>query len=402
MLDSKLLAAVIASRQAYDQCSAYITEKDLTPPVQFWWGQVREWYERDPQAKAVDTALLIETGRIRIKNPKHSETLLGAITNLPNVDSVSNVVATVLELKRHNAGLELAAAIAGQDSAKVAVLLPLYNDLYAATSLRERSTRELARDWVGLDEIIGSSNRIFVAPRKLNDKLSGGALPGHHIILFGRPEIGKSTVSINMSAGFLHFGQKVLYIGNEDNINVLKGRMRNRLADMTPAEVEKDPARANRLAEEKAGDRLRMVHMHRGGPADIEREVEDFEPTVLVIDQFRNLEAKGDGLTQKMEKNAIEVRRILSTYGLVGVSITQAYAGEHNRGPKVWLDMDDIESSRTGLPAQGDLIVGISGSDDMIQRNQRTLSLPKNKLSSEPGAHEGVVVEIDKARAKII
>lgn len=402
MLDTKLLAAVIASRAAYEQCAAYITEKDLTPPVQFWWGQVREWYEKDAQAKSVDISLLAETGKLRITNPKHAETLLAAINGLPSVDSPNNVVGTVLELKRHNTGLDLAAAIAGQDRERVAELLPQYNDLWGATRLRERGATEVALEWDRLDEVVGAGNRIFIAPRKLNDKLSGGALPGHHIVVFGRPEIGKSTVSINMVAGFLHYGQRPLYIGNEDNINVLKSRVRNRLSDMTPAEVEKDPARANRLAADKAKDNLRMIHLHRGRPSDIEREIEAFEPTVLIIDQIRNLEAKGDSLTQKLERNAIEVRRLLSTYGLVGVSITQAYAGDHNRPPKVWLDMDDIESSRTGLPGQADLIVGISGSTDMIARNQRALSLPKNKLSSEPGAHEGVIVEIDKQRAKVI
>jgi hypothetical protein len=168
---------------------------------------------------------------------------------------------------------------------------------------------------------------------------------------------------------------------------------------MSPAEVAANPKRANDVAREKAKDNLRMVHLPEGNLDDIEREIEDFQPTTLVINQIRNLRGKADGMTQQLEANAIVVRRLIATYGLVGLSITQA--GDSASG-KLWLDLSDIDSSKTGLPAQGDLIIGIGATNDMLQRNQRGLSLPKNKLSSEPNAHEGVIVDIDKSRAKFI
>jgi KaiC/GvpD/RAD55 family RecA-like ATPase len=211
--------------------------------------------------------------------------------------------------------------------------------------------------------------------------------------------MGKSTFAINMTAGFLHTGQKVLYVGNEDNINVLKARMRNRLARMTPDEVERDPATANKIAREKAGDRLIMRHLHRGRVDDLQRAVEDFRPTVLVVDQLRNIDGKGDNLTQKLDRASVEVRRLLATYGLIGVSVTQAYPGEHDKDSKVMLTMDDVESSRTGIPAQADLLVGIGASSDMIARNERYLSIPKNKLNSADDAKQGLLVSIDKKRA---
>lgn len=402
MLDVKLLAAVIASRGAYDRVAPHITEKDLTPPVQFWWGLVKEWYERDRSARFVDVSVIAETGRARIKNAKHTDTLMGLIGNLPDSGSNDNVVSSVVALKRHNAGLELAKAIADHDDDRVKELLPRYQALRESEGLGEAKRVEDARDWGELDEVVGSGNRVFVAPRKLNDKLNGGALPGHHIGVFGRPEIGKSTVVINMAAGFLHYGQRVAYIENEDNINVTKARLRNRITDMTDAEIARDPERANRIAVEKTGDRLLMRHINKSGMDEVERAIDEFQPTVVILNQIRNVGGKGDSLTVRMEQNAIAFRAIIAKARVIGISVAQAHPGEHGRPPKVELGMDDAESSRTGWPAQLDLQVGIGASNEMLQRNQRFLSLPKNKLSSAPDAHEGVVVEIDKSRSKVI
>ena len=39
-------------------------------------------------------------------------------------------------------------------------------------------------------------------PLRLNKELGGGVLPGHHIILFARPEQGKTAAAITMAVGF--------------------------------------------------------------------------------------------------------------------------------------------------------------------------------------------------------
>lgn len=400
MLDAKLLAAAIASRQAYEKIKGHVSDKDMSPTVGFWWKLLEEWYARDPKATAVDTQLFTVQGEGRIKNAKHRDNLLAVVRELPATHSADNVVQVALELQRRQTGLALSEAMQAGDTKKVKELWTAYGQLLDATELRKAAEWEDALDWKDLDSVVGNDKRIPIAPTRLNERVGGGALPGHHIVVFARPEMGKSTFAINMTAGFLYTGQKVLYIGNEDNINVLKARMRNRLSNMTPEQVANDPDTANRLAEERSGDRLRMRHVHRGRAEDLQRAIEEFEPTILVLDQLRNVDGKGDNLTQKLDRAAVEVRRLLATYGLVGVSITQAYPGDHDRDTKVMLTMDDVESSRTGIPAQADLMIGIGANSDMVTRNQRYLSLPKNKLSSADNAKEGLLVEIDKKRAR--
>lgn len=403
MLDARLVAAAIESREAYDKVSPWIVGKDMTPPAAFWWKQVEAWYERDPSAKCVDKDLLRES--VGIPNPKHREGLYAFLADLPESDSPANAAHVALLLQRRNAGLELSAAIAANDEDKARALLPRYQELMDATELRaNRATRRLAAGWEQLQDVVGEDRRVPVLPLRLNARLGGGALPGHHVLVFARPEAGKTTVALNMAAGFLKHGQRVLYIGNEDSIDVLKQRMLCRLTGRTEQEIAADREGSYQLARQRApDDKLRMVHLDDASVADVREEVEDFKPTVLVLDQIRNLRSSEDDMTRKLERVAIEVRSLLSEFQLIGVSVTQANdrSSRYSERPPVWLTMTDVDSSRTGLPAQADLMIGIGFDDEMYARGQRALSLPKNKLSSAPDAKNGVIVELDVQRGLV-
>jgi hypothetical protein len=402
VLDSQLIAAGLKSRRAWDIFSPHLDPKELTAPAQFWYGAMREWYARDPQAPAIDKSLLVEQGRQRITNPKHVEALLGFMNDLPDPPSPENVAAVVIELKRHNVGMELASAIAGNDHKRIPGLHKKFGELMAATSLRKERRHEDAAGWDELDALVGDDKRVPIAPKELNKKAGGGALPGHSILIVGRPEIGKSTITINMARGFLFTGQRVGYLGNEDNINVLKKRMRCRLSGMTQEEVNRDPAKANRLAEKRErenGGELFMRHIHGGSMDDIERFCDEHEPTVLMLDQLRNVKSADSEIVRRLEEVGQAWRALLAARGIIGVAVTQA--GGAAEGQK-WLGMDDIDSSKTGLPGTMDLIVGVGADAEMMRRNQRGISLPKNKLSDLEDNHAQFVVEVDLRRSKVI
>lgn len=399
MLDAKLLAAAIASRSAWERVTPHVSAEDMLPHVGFVWKIVGEWYSRDRAAQSVDRELLSEQVSKRVTNPKHTDAIVGVLRDLPASISPDNAVQAALELRRHNIGLELSQAILAQDSKKVPKLLQQFESLLSASSFKTGAEVEYAPEWENLDELVGAQRRIPLAPRKLNERVAGGALPGHHILVYARPEIGKSTFAINMTAGFIFTGQRVLYGGTEDGIAILKARARNRFSNMTPDEVEKDPAKANRLArefEEKHGGHLTMVHINNGTMDVLEREIEKDEPTVLVLDQIRSINSGADGMTANLEASGIKLRQLLSAYSLVGVSITQAGASAEN---KVWLTQNDVDSSKTGLTGTTDLQIGLGANQDMLLRDQRAVAITKNKISSQDNAKEGFIVEIDKKRS---
>jgi hypothetical protein len=103
-------------------------------------------------------------------------------------------------------------------------------------------------------------------------------------------------------------------------------------------------------------------------------------------------------MTQSLENNGIAVRNMLLQYGLIGLSVTQA--GGSAEG-KLWLEMTDLDGSKTGLPGTLDLQLGLGFNEDLKARNQRALSFCKNKLSSEPGSTEGIIVDVNFSLSKV-
>jgi hypothetical protein len=401
--DTKILRAVIESRDAFERVSKHVNEKELTPTVQFWWRLVDEYYGRDSSCSSVDVDTLRAIGERRITNPKHAEATLGVLSNLPAGVSSSNVVAAVLELKRYNVSAEFASAAMAGDMKKANKLLRIVNELYETTTL-EKEERRYALPVEELYGAVGRERRIPLLPKLLNDRIGGGVLPGHHVLVFGRTEVGKSAFVINMASGLVRKGQRVLYVGNEDEINNVKARFVARLTRRSPQECEQDLGGTAIAFRERGGEeRLRLVHLQPGTVSSLRKDIEEWKPTVVVVDQIRNLDGPEDGMTQRMEGNAIRFRSLLNEYGLVGISVTQAGNRDerHNSDGPIWLGAGDVDSSRVGLPAQVDLMLGIGANSDLLSRGQRAVSLCKNKLHSSPLSREGFIVQLDLARCII-
>jgi hypothetical protein len=403
MLDKQILAACIADRRAFDRIRDHIGPKEFTPPVKFWWDLLAEYYARDSACMAADKEVLARSADARLAGNKHRDSVLGVLGSIPE-PSVANVVAAVLALRRYNVAAEFAAAsMAGDPKAKE--LLNEVNELWGSDTLGGGSSeRQYAVPVEGLFDTIGSERRIPILPAVLNERIGGGVMVGHNILIFGRTEVGKSTFAINMAAGLVRKGRRVLYVGNEDGINSLKGRFVCRLTGRTWVDVERDKAAAIALFRERGGeDRLRLVHMQPGTVEEIRRDIEEFQPEFVFVDQIRNLASGESDLTPRLEANATKFRNLIASTGVVGVGIAQARdaSQSHNADSPVWLGTGDIADSRVGLPSQMDLIIGIGGNADMLRRNQRSISLCKNKLASDEKSREGFIVEFDLARSGV-
>jgi archaellum biogenesis ATPase FlaH len=404
MLDNQILAAAIASREAYDKLEKHLSFKEFSPHVGFWWKALAAYYGRDKRASSADRAVLLELGQSGITNPKHRDAILGALPESSDGVSVPNVIAAALSLLRTNRAAEFASAALGGDTKKAAKLLEEVNDLYGKEDFEEESEIIVASPIEDLFQKVGSEQRIPILPAALNVRVGGGVLPGHHILVFGRTEIGKSAFVINLVAGFIKQKQRVLFIGNEDEINNVKARFVCRITGSTMQQVEADKEDHIALYKQRGAEELlRLVHMQPGTIAEVEKEIKDFLPSVVVLDQIRNLSSDEDGITKRIEQNAIGFRSLLSRYSLVGVSVTQASdKSERNSADlPVWLSAGDVDSSRVGLPGTADLMIGIGGNQEMISRGQRALSICKNKLHSGPQSREGLIVSVDLARSLV-
>jgi hypothetical protein len=402
MLDQQILLASCKSREAWEKVRKYISSRELSPNIGFWWKLVQEYYERDRKAESINLEVLRELGKTRIQNPKHVDGLIGALVASDHGTSPANITVAALAVLRNNRAAEFASAAFSGDYKKSQELLEEVNDLWSKDSLEAEEEEVLrAAPAEELFSVVGQERRIPILPTALNIRVGGGVLPGQHILIFGRTEIGKSSFVINLMAGFIKQRQRVLYVGNEDEINAVKFRLMCRVTGKTAQEVEATKAESISLYRARgAEDLCRLVHMQPGTIEAIEKEVGEFKPAVLVLDQIRNLSSGEDGMTRKLEANAIRFRSLLARHNLVGVSVTQASdkSDRNSADTPVWLAAGDVDSSRVGLPAQADLMLGVGGNQEMISRGQRAISICKNKLFSGPQSREGFICNLDVAR----
>jgi hypothetical protein len=360
---------------------------------------VREYYDRDPGATSVDTELLSGSISRSLSNPKHRETFETLVRSLGTADiSPTNVLHDFKEVRRAAAGDRLASALAARaDTEKVSALVDEYQkwDQFDVEDVRDTPAK--GRSITDLVVHQQEKGLIEIWPQSLNNRLDGGLLPGHHMLIFARPEMGKTMMLVNMMAGFLAQNLTVLYCGNEDPQDEIILRLVSRLTGMTRYEIFDDPDLADQLARESGYDNIVFADMAPGTPREIQRYVDEYDADVVLIDQLRNINVREDQFVQKLEKAATAARLIAKSSNVLVVSVTQAGDSATGKGP---LDMGDVDSSNTGIPAQVDVMVGIGATPDDEATNRRILSLPKNKRS---GRHEfwpvGVEPQLSKMRS---
>ena len=381
MDEAYLLAALLASREAFDSLQGRLDPADFSETGRLVVRSLSQFYKRDPQAASVDRAVVESEIRRAIPNPKHADSACGFLARLPDTVSATNVSAEYRALRRHNVGLELADALVRGDhgNAKTERLVEKYR------ALGVEQSGERAK--LSVEDLIDSTRRegiIRLVPSRL-DEIVGGVMRGHNITICGRPESGKTMFAIHLSAGFLAQGLRVLYTGNEEPIRDLQLRFLSRLAGISIDDIKQYP-KALRAAVRRSGEayeRLIAQELKSGTTAELEALVRRYTPDVLVIDQMRNLKFPGEGnRTNELDGIAREIRRLGIAYNMLTLGVTQA--GDSAEG-RLKLSMHDIDSSKTGIPGAADLLIGIGVNNAYERTHRRMLTLCKNKVS---GVHE--------------
>ena len=398
MRERQVLSSAMQSREAFDRIEAHVGREDFSEQGNVVWAGICEYYDADGSAGNVETGLLQESIARTIPADKHKELFRNLVASLSELDvSTPNVVADLIATKRDKIGRQLAAALLDGESADK--LHEEYGSLLLAEDLGDADEVE-TRTGMGVRELVeekfDSANLIKIMPEALNKRLGGGVKPGHHLILFARPEMGKTMCTIEMMAGFARQGLQVLYIGNEDPLDDINMRIINRLSNMPKDAVLADPDTADARARENGYDNITMAGLAPGTPREITKLIEEVKPAVLVLDQLRNLNMSQDNYVLALENAAKQARQWAKRYSCVVVSVTQA--GD-SAARKAVLDMGDVDYSNTGIPAQADVMIGIGANDAHAKNGEVVFSLPKNKVS---GVHEYFACGVEPHLSKIV
>jgi KaiC/GvpD/RAD55 family RecA-like ATPase len=400
MSEQNILAAVLQDRSAYDAIADFVDADTFNEQGGIIYEAIAEYYKTDNEAAFADPHIVAEDIGRSLAADKHKQMFATLVANLDDTEcSPKNIVRDFIEHRRHVAGQALAAALVGGDEESIQRARKVYEDYDGREALGEDS--DDGGTWCGaeLRSVLGQAydpaNLIRVYPKSLNDRLEGGLKRGHHMVIFARPEMGKTMTVINMMCGFAEEGRKVLYCGNEDPMPDIIMRTTSRLTGRTKYEVLEDLDGADAVARERGYENITFRSLSPGTPREIETLLKEVRPDVLVLDQLRNLDMKNDHFTQALEAAAKEARAWAKRYDCVVVSVTQA--GDSASGKSI-LDLGDCDSSNTGIPATADVMLGIGATDAHVQRGEVVFSLPKNKVS---GRHEFFSVQANPVLSKL-
>jgi Tat protein secretion system quality control protein TatD with DNase activity len=401
MSERNILAAAVLDRRAYELLQVHMDSRDFTPLGQYWLEKVDEYYNRDTVAKSCEISTLRSLG-LQSAGAQHEETLAGFFDSLPIVGaSPSNIVATILQHKRNQVGIELAQILSdpSHESQEASELVETYRELCIAVDTGNHPLDVVDYDTLG--EFFSPDKVIPLFPKKVwrTRLLGGGAQPGHHILIYGRTEQGKTLFAIYQASAIASAGYKVLYIANEEAAEIHATRAACAFTGCSIEMFSENQAEILARAKGAGLDRITFIRMEPGTFPEVEQAIRTVEPDVIIVDQLAGLDTGESNPVIGLDLAARRFRTLLSTYGLVGISVHQAgdRTERHGQEPPAWLTLSDVYSSRTGLPAQCDLMIGIGSDEEMRYKNQRAIALPKNKIG---GNHEGFLLRFDEKRTR--
>jgi archaellum biogenesis ATPase FlaH len=388
---------MLNSRECYEQFARHGDTEALSGLGRLIFKACGDFYRIDGTVQQCDRDIIRERVIRNLPNPKHAAAFAGYLRDIPTDTSTSNVTAEIVAIKRERIAGELSLALANRSpSDAIQALIEQYRSVSVGHSSNASDPQSELIDVLDTEDLLAdkpAENYIKLWPKQLNDRLDGGALRGHHVLVFARPETGKTLFSINLTVGFLHQNLNVLYFCNEEPGADIRDRIRGRLLKVSKSEIRADRrGSAERIAKAALGS----IYIAEGATfAGLRTALTGRETDVVVIDQIRNMKLRSESRTAELEAAGIEARSIAKEFNVLVVSITQAGDSATN---KVYLTMSDVDSSKTGLPACADLMLGLGADESMKVNNLIGVSLCKNKLS---GLHDKFTCTVDYSRGII-
>lgn len=383
MDESALIAAVLADRGAYETADRI----GLDPSAFSEAGSVllsaaREQYSRDAALKSVSRSVLRNQIVRRYGNTDIARGILDYLDQIPSEVSAVNIAEEYRLVQLKELGIKLASRLAsGRYDDETSELLARYDALRAPATAGGTEAFRLTED--DFDE--STTGRIPVMPGTLNRYIGGGIRRGHHVVVFGRPDSGKSLFTLNQSAVACAHGYKVLYVANEEPKEDITVRLLSRLTNRPIDSLRSREALREAFSRAKQEGYNNWHLLHKAGVtiADIRAAAGRIRPDIIVIDQLKNIHASDDNRSLQLDRLARAVRELGSDYDCAVFSVTQA--GDSASG-KLVLGMGDVDWSNTGIPGAADVMIGIGVNDEWYAQGKRMLTVCKNKANGKHGS----------------
>ena len=261
-------------------------------------------------------------------------------------------------------------------TAKVEELLNKFNEL----EHEDTQTEEATPVNMDLHEIYESPIQTPGLRWRLDwlNKSLGSLRKGDFGFIFARPETGKTTfLASEMTHMVSQTDGDILWFNNEEQGKKVAVRCFQALFGLTNKELFDDKENNANEYKQKVGNRIKIYdYEDSSSTSRIESIIKETNPSLIIFDQIDKVRGfKSDRYDLELKKLYQWAREMAKIYAPV-IAVSQA--GGTGEG-KVWLTMDDVDSSKTAKQGEADWILGIGKEQDNTS-NMRHLNISKNKL----------------------
>jgi len=261
-------------------------------------------------------------------------------------------------------------------TAKVEELLNKFNEL----EHEDTETDEAKPVNMDLHEIYESQIQTPGLRWRLNwlNKSLGSLRKGDFGFIFARPETGKTTfLASEMTHMVSQTDGDILWFNNEEQGKKVAVRCFQALFGLTNKELFDNRENNANEYKQKVGSRIKIYdYEDSSSTSRIESIIKETNPSLIIFDQIDKVRGfKSDRYDLELKKLYQWAREMAKLYAPV-IAVSQA--GGTGEG-KVWLTMDDVDSSKTAKQGEADWILGIGKEQDNTS-NMRYLNISKNKL----------------------
>ena len=216
----------------------------------------------------------------------------------------------------------------------------------------------------------------------------GGIGDGNLVIVFARPETGKTAFWVSLVAapnGFAEQGANVHAFINEEPAIRTQMRAISCNLGLNRQEIIDNIETANGIWD-NVKDKIRLFDTVDWTIDDIDAHCEKHKPDIIVIDQLDKVNISGTFARTDEKLRAIYTgaREIAKRRKCAIIALSQASADADNHRH---MNFSMMENSKTGKAAEADLIIGIGKRQDVegVENMDRSLCISKNKINGYHG-----------------
>ena len=334
----------------------------------------------------------IETLHLEVYNPAYTRTAKENFHSLmeelkeqkvPNKKIANNILKSI---QKRNTAQEIATLATEIFNGREESLGAIQNLIDKSEEEEKEEYESVTKDISNLLDALKDNTKWKFNLTPLRDRVNGVG-EGNLLVIFARPESGKTAFWVNLVAGeegFLSQGAKVCALINEEPAIRTQMRLINAHTGMTFEEIENDTETAKEKWSQISTN-IKILDTVDWSLEKVDSFVAKEKPDVLVIDQLDKVHVAGNFARTDERLRAIYTgaREIAKRRNCCVIAISQASA---DASGKLDITFDMMENSKTGKAAEADVIIGVGFRNKLdTDKELRSLAVSKNKITGWHG-----------------